>query len=90
MLQQILLGSLSEEEWNGWGMLCVWHLWEINIPFKSEYLKERHILEDSGVNKIIILRVDWTDLAQGKVIKLGVAYQRIYKYIFEKTSAHWN
>jgi len=57
---------------------------------KSEYLKERHILEDLDVNKIITLKVDWTDLAQGIVMKLGVGYQRIYKYIFEKTSAHWN
>jgi len=73
MLQQILLGHLNEGEWNGWGMLCVWQLWEMNILFKSEYLKERDILEDLDVNKIIILRVDWTDLAQGIVMKLGVA-----------------
>jgi len=45
----------------------------MNILFKSEYLKERDILEDLDVNKIIILRVDWTDLAQGIVMKLGVA-----------------
>jgi hypothetical protein len=45
-------------------------------------------LGDSDGNKII--RVDWTDLAQGVVMKLGFAYQRIYKYIFEKMSAHWS
>jgi hypothetical protein len=35
----------------------------MNIPFKSEYLMESDILEDLDVNKMIILKVDWNDLA---------------------------
>jgi hypothetical protein len=45
----------------------------MNIPFKSEYLKESDILEDLDLNKIIILKVDWNDLAQSIVMKLGDA-----------------
>jgi hypothetical protein len=44
----------------------------MNIVFKSEYLKERDILENLDVNKRVTLKVDWTDLARGIVMNLGV------------------